>query len=70
MKDNVLLSITVNAQINMEILQEKIFKHSGQLCTLKIKIPANTEAEIRLPDGRFYQVGCGEYGYEIVEEHR
>lgn len=46
------------------------WKYSGQLCTLKIKIPANTEAEIRLPDGRFYQVGCGEYGYEIVEEHR
>lgn len=46
------------------------WKYSGQLWTLKIKIPANTEAEIKLPDGRFYQVGCGEYEYEIVEEHR
>ena len=44
------------------------WKYEGNTLHLSFSVPANTGADITLPDGRKYSVSAGEYEYEIKEE--
>lgn len=43
------------------------WKKTKKGCKFKITVPANTAAEIRLPDGRTETVHAGRYTYELSQ---
>ena len=44
------------------------WRYEGNTLYMSFSVPANTGADIILPDGRKYSVSAGEYEYEIKEE--